>query len=105
MVVARDKTVKKIKGQAPQNREKQRVSNLKKLKIANQVLLGNHGDRLTIISEIKPDIICLGYDQKDSIQKLRQQLKKRGLIIRIIRLKSFKPRLYKSSIYKRLAQT
>jgi FAD synthetase len=98
VVVARDMTVKKVKGRLPLYPEKTRIKNLKKLKIANRVVLGQPGDKLKIMEKYQPDIICLGYDQKNFTSHLKTELKKRGLKTRIIRLKSFKPRLYKSSI-------
>jgi len=100
VVIARDKTVKKIKGKKPKNNERLRLANLKKEKVANQVILGHKNDKLKLIEKIKLDIICLGYDQKISIKKLKADLKKRDLSPRLIRLKSFHPRRYKSSLMK-----
>ena len=103
VVVARDKTVRKLKGKRPHFDEKQRLKNIKKLKIASKVILGKHNLRkkYDIIEKTRPDVICLGYDQKFFIKvlpKLMQQLK---LKTEIIRLKPFRPRLYKSSILKK----
>ena len=97
VVIARDKAVKKLKKRRPIFNEKQRLLNLKRLKIADKVLLGNHGNKLKIISQIKPDVICLGYDQKIKIFSLAKSLKKMGLAPKIIRIKSFFPKRYKSS--------
>lgn len=101
VVIALDKTVKKEKGYLPKNNEKQRVKNLKKLNIANQVIIGNQGDKLKIIENLEPDTICLGYDQKININNLKKELKKRGLSITVIRLKSYFPRRYKSRLFKK----
>ncbi|XOU94139.1 MAG: adenylyltransferase/cytidyltransferase family protein [Candidatus Kerfeldbacteria bacterium] len=101
VVIARDKTVTKIKDKTPLKNEYQRQDEIKKLKIADRVILGKIGDKFEVIELQKPDIICLGYDQKSFTKGLRVELKKRGLKPKIVRLKSFKPNLYKSSIIKK----
>lgn len=94
-VVARDLNVKKIKGQFPLNREKERLDEVKKAGIADEVILGNLNDWFKLIEEKKPAIICLGYDQNDF--NLCEELKKRRLDISIVRLKPYRPEMYKSS--------
>lgn len=101
VVIARDKTVEREKSHLPKNNEKQRVINLKKLNIADQVIIGNQGNKLKIIENLQPDIICLGYDQKININNLKKELKKRGLSITVVRLKSYLPRRYKSRLFKK----
>jgi FAD synthetase len=101
VVVARDATVQKIKGQRPKYHEKQRLINLKKLNIADRIVMGYTGDKLRIIRRLKPDIICLGYDQKIFTANLKQKLKNRELNIKVARLKAFKPHLYKSSLLRK----
>lgn len=97
VIIARDKTVKKLKNRPPQNNEKQRLKNLKLVKIADKIILGNHGNKLKIIEKIRPDVICLGYDQKIKALSLAKDLKKMGLNPKITRLKSHHPHRYKSS--------
>lgn len=89
IVVARDKTVKKVKGKLPRNNEKKRLNALKKH--ADKVILGYLRDKYKIIKKLSPDIICLGYDQENFIKDLKK------LNIKIKRLKSYKPNKYKSS--------
>jgi len=91
IVVARDANVLKLKGRQPQQTEKTRQKKLQQLKIAQQVFLGNknYQNRLKIIAKIRPDIICLGYDQP------KLKLPK----IKIVRLKSYFPQKYKSSLF------
>lgn len=101
VVLARDRTIKKLKKRKPLYPEQTRLKNLKKLRLADQILLGNLKDKYKIISKIKPKIICLGYDQKFFVRNLKNELKKRKINCRIVRLKSYKPKLYKSSILKK----
>ncbi len=97
IVVALDETVKEIKGRSPVNSELQRKKNLEKLNIAKQVALGYKKDKFKIIEEINPEIICLGYDQRSFVDALPEELKKRNLNCRIIKVDSFHPEKYKSS--------
>ena len=95
--IARDINVKKIKKRAPMFSELRRASAIKKTKIADQIVLGGKTDYISHILKMAPDIICLGYDQYAYTKNLRRDLKKAGLKTKIIRLKSFKPHIYKSS--------
>ena len=101
VVLARDKTVLKIKKRKPVYNEKKRLENLKKLKIANKIILGSLKDKYHQILKEKPDIICLGYDQKVFTKNLKENLSKRNLFPKIIRLKSFHPEKYKSSVLRK----
>jgi len=96
-VAARDKTVKKIKGKKPVNKEIKRLLNVSMVKDVNLAVIGNIDNPYKIIEEYNPNIICLGYDQKSFTEKLKEELKKRKLKAKIIRLKAYKPDVYKSS--------
>lgn len=96
-VIARDATIKKIKKKLPTFNEKQRQKNLLKTGWADKVVLGGRGDKYKIIKEIKPGIICLGYDQKHFVADLKKKIRQFKLNTKIVRLKSYHPRLYKSS--------
>jgi len=97
-VIARDNNVKKIKGHWPKQNEKLRRQNMQKIKMVNQVILGekNYKNRSKIIQKIKPQTICLGYDQPVLRLKNKQ--------IKIIRLRPYKKEKYKSSILRNLAK-
>ena len=94
VVVARDKTVKEVKGKLPRHNEKIRKSNLVKVKLADKIILGNLKDKYLKIREESPDVICLGYDQKNFTNGLSK------LKIKVVKLKSYKPTVYKSSLIK-----
>ena len=88
-VVARDKTVLKVKGKKPVHDERERLQEVKKY--ADKAVLGYLGDKYKVISKFKPDVICIGYDQRnflDGLSKLRIPVKK---------MKAYKPHKYKSS--------
>ncbi|PIN77476.1 FAD synthase [Candidatus Woesearchaeota archaeon CG06_land_8_20_14_3_00_33_13] len=98
VVVARDSTVKQIKGKYPLNNELKRLAVIQNLNYVDKAFLGYEEDKYKIIEEIRPDIICLGYDQKSFNNDLKNKLKKRGLNPKIIKFeKGFKPEVYKTS--------
>ncbi len=94
VIVARDATVLKVKGKKPVFNEKTRLKNLKQLGIADKVRLGNLGNKYQVIIDEQPDVIALGYDQKFFVDDLKSIV---GKDVRIVRLKSYKPKIYKSS--------
>jgi FAD synthetase len=97
VIVARDETVKRIKGFLPTHSEQLRKRNVEETGIPELVILGNlDSDLFQIIHEIKPDIIALGYDQRVS----EEEIAKRFPFCTIVRLISFEPDQYKSSFYR-----
>ncbi len=100
VVVGRDSTVEKIKKRPPKFTEQERLAEVQKNELVDEARLGNEGsDPYKVIEEIKPDSICLGYDQTHFTDKLAIELPKRGLgHITVERLKAFEPEKYHSSI-------
>jgi FAD synthetase len=101
-VIARDNTVKSVKGKYPKYNENERLEAIKGLNLVDKVVLGNIGDKYLIIKQFQPDIICLGYDQTYFIDRLKNNLKKFKLKTKIIRLKALAPQKYKSSIINKI---
>lgn len=97
VIIARDETVKRIKGFLPTHNEKQRRSNVEDTGVPDFVILGNlDTDLFQILKELKPDVIALGYDQRVS----EEEIKKRFPDCKIVRLLPFSPDKYKSSFYR-----
>lgn len=98
VVVARDKTVWKVKGRLPKNTELVRLEKIKKSGLADKVILGNLRNKYAVIEKIKPDVICLGYDQMAFVDNLAGFLFEKGMKnVKIKRLESYKPDIFKSS--------
>ena len=97
VVVARDETSERMKGKKPLHNEKERLENIRSLEIVNEAVLGRQGSIFNIIEEIKPDAICLGYDQKVQKSELEEELRKRNMKCDVIRIDSYMPHVYKSS--------
>lgn len=98
VIIARDKTVKKIKKIKPYQTEQQRLKALRDLGIADMVVLGGLGNKINSVKKVHPHIICLGYDQTAFTRNLRKELLSVGLKPKIIRLQAYHPKKYKSSI-------
>lgn len=97
-VIARDRTVKAVKGKLPKNDEKKRRKKVMDSGLADKAVLGKLGDKYTVIKKYKPGVICLGYDQAAFVDKLQENLFLYGLKnVRIRRLRAYKPKIYKSS--------
>jgi len=98
-VVARDATICTIKGKAPQNNESIRLQNLKELGLADKVRLGCLDDHYQAVREEKPDVVALGYDQREFVDNLANSLPTSS---QIVRLSPYFPDKYKSSKMKNI---
>ncbi len=97
-VVARDTTVKIIKGRLPRQNEKQRFKIIKFYGLADKVILGHKRDKYYVIKKYRPQIIALGYDQISFTDQLANKLEEFGLLkTKVIKLKSYQPEKFKSS--------
>lgn len=85
VVVACDETVRKLKHE-PVTPEMMRLGLVKELKVVDEAYLGHKDDMYSIVEEIKPDIIALGYDQIHNEKQIINELKKRNLNTKVIRL-------------------
>lgn len=98
VIVARDESVKRIKGFLPTHNEEARKKNVESAKIADRVILGLYNsDIFKIIEDLKPHVIALGYDQRVK----ESELLERFPTIEIIRLKPYQSDKYKSSFYRK----
>ena len=100
VVIARDKTVKQLKGKLPHHTEKQRLKAVLGLNLADRAVLGSLKDKYAAIRKYRPGIIALGYDQLYFTEQLTAELKKLKLKTKIIRLRPYRPRKFKTSIIK-----
>lgn len=101
VVIARDSTVKRLKGRNPIFRETERLEMVAALKMVDRAVLGDPLHHCRIIEKIRPDILCLGYDQNITTQKLSEQLKRMKIPFQSIkRIGSYRKESQKSSHYK-----
>lgn len=93
VVIARD-TTKQLQQHETIFNEQERLEMVQSLKIVDKAVLGNPENHFKIIEEIRPNVICLGYDHTITEHELQQKLSYHPVIKRS---KPFKPEIYKSS--------
>lgn len=98
VVVARDQTVKRVKGKFPKKNESQRQEAVEQVSCVDQVVLGSKSSPYTIFNSVQPNVICLGYDQKTYVDNLPAALEQRGIKSEIVRLGAYRADKYKSSL-------
>lgn len=98
VVIARDATVEKIKGQKPFFPEAKRLDAVVKQKLVDQARLGNVGGPLwDVLLEEKPDVVVLGYDQRVDESEIQFFARSHGLSLIVVRAKALQPEKFKSS--------
>lgn len=106
VVVARDNSIKKLKGRAPVIDEKSRLEIVGSLRFVDRSVLGDRirkwNDIYKILLRYRPDYIVLGYDQKVDTAYLNRFLEENKLRSKIVRLRPFRSEGYKSRKLKKL---
>jgi FAD synthetase len=98
VVVGTDHNVEKFKKRVPVENERERVAKVRSLPYVDEVLLGRKDhDFMKIIRKVKPEVICLGYDQKSFC--LEDKVKGSG--IEVIRMDAYKENEFKTSILRK----
>ena len=99
--VARDKNVKRIKGKLPLYSEKERLHLVKNCPLVDRAVLSGVIDHIPHITRERPDIVALGYDQKAYVKNLKKDIRKKGVSVRVFRLKPYKADIYKNNLLKK----
>ena len=90
VIIARDETVKRMKGKAPIIPEDQRRALVEALNVVDEALLGYEEMNLEAVMEkIKPDIIAVGHDQDDIERQTRRIVEEQGLNLRVVKIGRF----------------
>lgn len=90
VIIARDSTVEKTKGRKPIMPENQRRALVESLKVVDEAVLGLEDfDIGDVIAQVKPDVIALGYDQEDMIERVCVFLNRNKLDIQVVRVGKF----------------
>jgi FAD synthetase len=80
------------KGRRPILPEQQRRELVASLRAVNKAILGHEKlDMLGILDEVKPDIICVGYDQQEIKKSAKSLLKRERLRIPVVQISRFGP--------------
>lgn len=107
VVVARDRSIERLKRRKPVLNERARLSIVNSLKMVDKAILGNRlsspEDGYKILQEYKPNVIAFGYDQRVDIRGIKRWLKRNKLKIKIVSIKAREnTRTFKSSKLKRM---
>ena len=98
VVVARDKTVFSRKGRVPILPEGQRRELVASLRVVDKAILGHARlDLLGILREVRPDIISVGYDQREIKALVEKLIRIERLPIRVIQVPKLGPNGLNSS--------
>jgi FAD synthetase len=98
VVVARDKTVFRRKGRGPVIPEDQRRELVGALRVVDRAILGREEiDLLGVLKEVKPNLVCVGYDQDEIRTAVTRLIVKEGLPIKVVRIRRFGPIGFNSS--------
>jgi len=102
VIVARDSTVKKLKGKPPVIPENMRRALIEGLKPVDVALLGSDPlDYDMVLEKIRPDIIAVGHDQTDVEKAVRELISAKGLSIKVVRMPKFEFSVNSSSDIKK----
>jgi FAD synthetase len=85
VVVARDPSSQSRKGRKPIQGESDRLSLVSELRPVDYAILGDRDDIYSPVIHIKPDLILLGKDQDVDGRRIRADLARRGLAVRVVR--------------------
>ena len=96
--VARDKTVETVKKKKTQFSQEERAAAIKEYFPDAEVVIGHSTDYSKVIRDIRPNIICLGYDQKHFIDQIKPCLKENNIECEIVRMNDFYPEIYKTTL-------
>ena len=90
VIIGRDSTVERRKGEKPIMPENQRCALVASLKVVDEAILGYEKfDVAKVVEKISPDIVAFGYDQMGMERTVRDYVKQHGLNIKIVRVGKF----------------
>ncbi len=96
--IARDDSAERIKGVRPKKTELERMKLVENCELVDEVVLGDKAGYIEHIALARPDVIALGYDQAgEYVQELQAELSAKGMQTQIVRMKPYKPEIYKTS--------
>lgn len=98
VIVARNATTVDVKGNLPRMNEEERLTAVREHPFVDDARLGYDDDKYRVLEDVRPDVICLGYDQEVFTENLDAELARRGLSAEIVRCQPYQPETFKSSL-------
>jgi FAD synthetase len=97
VVVTPDAKVAREKTRPPFFDERERLTMVASLAMVRRAVLGDRGKRWSVVRRLRPDVICVGYDQRPDHPEFLRQLDALPKKPRIVRLPAFTTDRYASS--------
>ena len=97
--VSRDSTFERNKRRKPSFDENIRRKSVAALRCVDAAVLGSETDIFEIVEKIRPDIIALGYDQHHQEKSILQEVTRRGILTRVVRLNSSVPEIKTTKLF------
>lgn len=94
VVVARDDSVRRIKGRAPHHTQRERRQLVAALRLVDEAFVGHRNDFIKSVRRIGPDLIVLGYDQSPAWAEV---LRSAGIDVPVARCPEYRSAQLKSS--------
>ncbi len=85
VVVARDQTARRLKGE-PYVAEHLRRTMVEALKPVDRAVLGSTTDIYQTVVDLRPDVIALGYNQLWNEAEVARECERRGVPVRVVRI-------------------
>ena len=97
VVITPDARVKAEKGRTPFFTARERATMVASIKDVSSAVIGDRGTTWTTVKRLRPDVICIGHDQRADHPAFLAQLNSLSKKPRIIRLRAKKASRYASS--------
>lgn len=108
VVVASDSYIRVVKGHTPLQGQGRRLAAVAAEPLVDEARLGDSwpvSDPYRLLSELKFDVLAVGYDQRPDDAVIAAELDRRGKgHVRVVRLRAYRPERYASSRLRRERQ-
>ena len=95
VVIARDDTVRRIKGRAPHHTQRERRDMVRALRLVDEAFVGYRDDFIRSVRRVRPDLIVLGYDQSLAWEEV---LRAAHITVPLVRCPHYRGHRLKSSM-------
>jgi len=104
VIVARDSTYRRLRGIEPAMNEVDRLRVVSSIKYVYDAVLGSEHDFLEPLERLKPHIVALGPDQRIDEKDLEEELLRRGIRAKVVRMRSRVGSYSSTSIKRRILE-
>ncbi len=102
VIVARDKSVAQLKGKLPKHPEGQRLELVSQEQWVSRAVLGDEElSKYWALADLKPDVVCFGYDQSALMADLAKWMADNRREITTHSLEPYQPQLLHNSLLRR----